>query len=152
MTVHDTFVLERRYAATPAQVFEAFADPKLKRLWYAEGEHEILHYDCDFSLGGAERVGYRLTMGPVAGAVIESTGRHEVILPDQRVVITATMTFDGKPISTAVTTFELVPEGRETRLVFTHQAAFYEGADGPEMRRMGWEVMLDRLGGQFVPA
>ena len=32
-----------------------------------------------------------------------------------------------------------------TRLRFTHQAAFFEGADGPDVRRAGWQQLLDRL-------
>jgi hypothetical protein len=32
--------------------------------------------------------------------------------------------------------------------VFTHQAAFFEGADGPQMREAGWHQLLARLGGE----
>ena len=32
-----------------------------------------------------------------------------------------------------------------TKLVFTHQAAFFEGADGPQMREMGWRYLLEAL-------
>ena len=39
-----------------------------------------------------------------------------------------------------------MPEDGGTRLVLTHQAVFYEGADGPEMRKGGWEKLLDQLG------
>ncbi|WP_374472619.1 SRPBCC domain-containing protein [Phenylobacterium sp.] len=151
-TVHDTFVLERRYPAAPVQVFAAFSDPDLKRVWYAEGAHELLAFESDLCVGGIERVRYRLTDGPMAGEVVESEGRHEVIVSNRRVVIAATMSLGGRPISTAVATFELLPDGAGTRLVFTHQAVFYEGADGPQMRRTGWETLLDRLGGIFVPA
>ena len=34
-TIHDTFVIERRYAHAPARVFATLADPALKRRWYA---------------------------------------------------------------------------------------------------------------------
>jgi hypothetical protein len=37
-------------------------------------------------------------------------------------------------------------------LRFTHQAAFYEGADGPAMRRGGWEKLLDALATTLEPA
>jgi hypothetical protein len=30
--------------------------------------------------------------------------------------------------------------------VCERQAAFFEGADGPEMRKAGWSQLLDRLG------
>ena len=38
-TSHATFVVERDYDATPAQVFHAFADPRAKARWF-EGPAE----------------------------------------------------------------------------------------------------------------
>jgi hypothetical protein len=29
--------------------------------------------------------------------------------------------------------------------VITFQGAFFEGADGPQIREMGWQALLDRL-------
>ena len=145
-TVHDTFVLERRYPVAPARVFTALADPARKRRWYAEGEHEVQAFETEFRIGGPERLSYRLVNGPFAGATVTSDGSHQDIVPDRRVVITATMAIEGRRISTAIATFELRPDGEGTHLVFTHQAAFFEGADGPQIRRMGWEALLDRMG------
>ncbi len=34
--VHDTFVIERTYAASPARVFSAFADPARKVRWFGD--------------------------------------------------------------------------------------------------------------------
>jgi hypothetical protein len=31
-----------------------------------------------------------------------------------------------------------------TDLIFTHQAVFFEGADGPEMREGGWRRLLEK--------
>ena len=42
-------------------------------------------------------------------------------------------------------TIELLPAGSGTDLVFTHQGAYFEGADGPEMRKGGWESLLNKL-------
>jgi len=33
-----------------------------------------------------------------------------------------------------------------------HYLMFYEGADGPQMRKGGWEKLLDALGDALVPA
>jgi uncharacterized protein YndB with AHSA1/START domain len=35
---HATFTLQRIYDAPLAKVFKAFADPAIKRRWFAEGE------------------------------------------------------------------------------------------------------------------
>ena len=52
---HDTFVIERIYDVPVAQVFRAWADPKLKARWFA-GSAEALGagYDLDFRVGGHE--------------------------------------------------------------------------------------------------
>lgn len=145
--VHDSFNIERRYAKSPAAVFAALADPARKRRWYAEGEgHAIEAFDMEFRVGGIERLAYRLGPNtPFPGTLLLAEGRHEDIAENARVVISSTMTFAGRRISTAIVTFELFGEGGGTRLVLTHQAAFYEGADGPAMRKAGWEQLLDRL-------
>jgi uncharacterized protein YndB with AHSA1/START domain len=67
-------------------------------------------------------------------------------VPNQRIVSTSTMTFGDKRISAALVTVELLPAAPGTTLILTHQAAFFEGADGPEMREMGWRQLIDRLG------
>ena len=144
---HDTFVLERTYPKSPEKVFAAFADPAKKRRWYAEGEHAAERFDLDFRVGGVERQLFRLGENtPFPGTPITTEGRHEDIVPDRRIVISSTMSLGERRISTALATVELVPEDGGTRLVFTHQAVFYEGADGPEMRKGGWEKLLAQLG------
>lgn len=144
---HNTFVVERTYARAPERVFAALSDPAKKRRWYAEGEeHEVDEFTTDFRTGGAERVRYRLGQGsPFPGAVLESDGVFLDIETNRRVVIASAMNFAGKRISAALITFELLPAANGTRLILTHQAAFFEGADGPAMREQGWRVLLDRL-------
>jgi uncharacterized protein YndB with AHSA1/START domain len=145
--VHDTFVLERSYRKAPAAVFAAFADPAKKRRWYAEGEgHDLDGFEMEFRVGGIERAAYRMgAQTPFPGTQLVADGRYEDIVEDARVVISSTMSLGHRRISTAIATFELFGEDGGTRLVLTHQAAFYEGADGPAMRRGGWEKLLDQL-------
>ena len=146
--VHDTFVLDRLYPKPVETVFAALADPAKKRRWYAEeGTHEVVAFEMDFRPGGVERTHYRMGANtPFPGTPLETEGRHEVIVDNRRIVISSTMKLGGRPISTALVSFELEEAGDGTRLAFTHQAAFYEGADGPEMRRGGWEALLGQLG------
>jgi hypothetical protein len=59
------------------------------------------------------------------------------------------MALDGKTFSTALATVELVKMSAGTDLLFTHQGAYFEGADGPEMRKGGWVELLERLE-QFI--
>lgn len=146
--IHDTFVLTRDYPKSPAAVFAAFADPGKKRRWYGEGRgHDVESFTMDFRVGGEESFVYRLDeTTPFKGVEMASTGRYEDIVPDQRIIVSATMSLGGNRISVTLVTFELAAIDTGTRLVLTHQAVFLPGADGPAMRRGGWEALLDKLG------
>lgn len=146
--VHDTFVLERTYPVGRAKVFGFLADPTKKRRWFADGHgHDTELYEMDFQVGGAERTRYVMGANtPFPGTILATEGVIADIVDVRRVVIAATMSLGERRISTAIVTFELLDEGDATMLVCTHQAAFYEGSDGPQMRKGGWEALLERLG------
>jgi hypothetical protein len=59
------------------------------------------------------------------------------------------MTVGEKCISASQATVELLPSETGTDLIFTHQGAFFAGADGPEMREAGWRKLLEKLSGEF---
>ncbi len=146
----DTFFLERTFAVPLARVYRAFSDPREKQRWFAEGaQHEIERYDMRFEVGGRELARYRFKPGtPFAGATLESDGYFLDIVPNHRIVAAATMAMDGRRFSASLHTFEFLDAGPDTtRLVFTHQAMYGGGADGPELRRAGWQLLLDQLHG-----
>jgi uncharacterized protein YndB with AHSA1/START domain len=144
--IYDTFVLERTYPAARTKVFGFLADPAKKRRWFTESHgHDTELYD--FRVGGAERTRYVMGVDtPFPGTILATEGVVADIVEGYRVVIAATMSLGERRISTAIVTVELLDKGDATVLVCTHQAAFYEGADGPEMRKGGWEALLERLG------
>lgn len=146
MTVHDTFVIERVYPHSRERLYAALSDPELKARWYTAERNGVMRFEMDFRPGGAERQHYTLGSDtPMPGTVIENEGRFEDILPGERIVLTSTTTLAGRRISTALITYALADDDAGCRLTLTHQAAFYEGADGPEMRRGGWNTLLDVL-------
>src|ERR1700676_1419130 len=146
--IHDTFVIERLYPAPMALVFALLADPAKKRRWYADSAtHEVEGFEMDFREGGAERNRYRMNeRTPFPGAVLANEGTYLDIVPGRRVVLATSMTLGERRISSSLITLELLEADGATVLILTHQGAFFEGSDGPERRRDGWERLLDRLG------
>jgi uncharacterized protein YndB with AHSA1/START domain len=151
-TIHSTFVLERLYPVAPDRVFAAFADPAKKRRWFLGGDRtKVQHYDLNFRTGGTEKATILLPEGtPVAGLQCSSETIYQNIIPNSRIVFTSTMSIQGNCISVALGTVELLPTDAGTDLIFTHQAAFFEGADGPAMREDGWRQLLDNLSAELA--
>jgi uncharacterized protein YndB with AHSA1/START domain len=139
---HSTFVIERSYPATPERVFGAFSDPAQKRRWFAEGEEsELEHFEMDFRVGGSECARFRTKNG----FACRNDTVYLDILPTRRIVIAYTMAVGGQRISSSQATVEFLPAGKGTDLIFTEQGAFFEGADGAQMREDGWRQLLGQL-------
>ena len=144
--VHSTFVLERNLKASPQRVFAAFSDPATKRRWFYESNtHELQDHSLDFKVGGVERAQMKFADGPIAGMTLVNDVIYEEIQPHRRMVTAYRMSLDGRPFSVSLATIELLPADGGTELVLTHQGAYLEGADGPEMRKGGWEHLLNKL-------
>ena len=149
---HNTFVIERSYPATPERVFSAFSDPAKKRRWFAEGEgFAVESYELDFRIGGRESCRFLSPVdSPLKGAPLSNETWYQDIVPNKRIVLAYTMAVADQRISASLSTFELIPTGEGTSLIFTEQAAFFENSDGPKMREDGWRELLERLAKEFA--
>ena len=141
--VHSTFSIERTYPSPPARVFAAFSDPVTKRRWFAEGEGwQVDEFSVDFRVGGREVARFRFKDGAPMG----NDTVYLDIVPDRRIVLAYTMTVGETRISVSLATVELAPEGDGTRLIYTEQGAFFDGADRSAGREAGCRALLERLG------
>ena len=140
---HSTFTLERTYDAPPARVFNAFADPAIKRRWFVDGEGwEVEEFTGEFKVGGLERSRFRFR----GGEPIRNDTTYHDIVPNERVIFAYSMTIGDKRISSSLATLQFKPSGKGTRLVFTEQGAFLDGLDSAGPREGGWKELLDALG------
>jgi uncharacterized protein YndB with AHSA1/START domain len=145
-TIHNTFVIERNFPQTVTRVFSAFAQPALKRRWYAEGDHEIQEFHMDFRVGGIERFRYRFKEGhPIAGSEIANESLYQDVVEEKRIVMTTRMSLNGKSIVVMIATFEFLPADKGTDLILTHQGTYIDWPDGAKMIEIGWNQLVDRL-------
>ena len=150
--IHNTFVIERSYAARPEVVFAALTDPAKRRRWLLEGQkHQVESFEMDFRVGGHERGVLRFgTDTPFPGTLFMREGDFRDIVANRRVVSASAMAIGDKRISVSLETFELLRTDKGTDLIFTNQTAFFEGADGPKMREEGWRKLLEKLDAEIA--
>ncbi len=148
-TTHGSFIIERRYSASPERVFAAWSDPKAKRTWLAEGEGwDVQSYELDFREGGRETSKFRFTNGEETFGEETWIGNDTVfdeIIPNERIIFTYLMDRNGVRFSISLASVELSAADKGTRLVLTEHGAFFDGADGIKMREQGWQELLGKL-------
>lgn len=140
--VHGGFVIEREFAATPAQVYAAWAEPGAKARWFRgpEGWRGTTR-ELDFKIGGSERLIGEFPNGRVS----DYSARYQDIVADRRIVYTYAMQIDGTRISVSLATIEFFPSAKGTRMVLTEQDVFLDGCDNAGQREQGTQALLDRL-------
>ncbi len=148
-TIHESYTIERRYRSAPAKVFAAFADPAVKRRWFVDGASSVGEMEIDFKVGGREVSTFRADPPGLAAMEIRNHTVYLDILPDQRIVFAYSMANHGVPFSASLATIVLEDLDGGTRLTYTEQAAFFDGADGAQMRKDGWTALLERLAAEL---
>jgi uncharacterized protein YndB with AHSA1/START domain len=141
-STHSDFVIEREFLTTPEAVFQAWADPEVKRHWSDCHPEHTTFYAQDFRPLGRET--------------------HEVVYPDgsvqrtekvffdivaaKRIVFAYDITLDGRRLSVSLVTIEFFGNRRGTRMVYTEQLAYFDGHEDRAERLRGTQEGLDRLG------
>lgn len=134
---HADFTIERRYPYSPPQTFSAFADPELRRQWFANpGGWDDAEWELDFRVGGRERN---------AGGGREFDCRFHDIADAERIVYAYDLWHDGHLVSVSLATIEFSAVADGTALRFTEQGAFFDGEIAAAQREHGTGKLLDRL-------
>ncbi|MET0422559.1 MAG: SRPBCC family protein [Actinoplanes sp.] len=141
---HNTFTVDRHFAAAPGRVFQAFADPQAKAKWFG-GPAEMKREEESFDLreGGRETQVSVMDDGTRFGFYVT----YVDIVPDERIVYAYDMTMNGQRISVSVATVEFrAATGGGTDFTVTEQGVYLDGLDTAEQRRQGTEDLMDALG------
>jgi len=142
-TQHTTFVIERRYAAQPARVFAAWADPAAKARWFnGPSTWQNEGYVLDFRVGGREHL---RTGAPGGGKVHQYDCCYQDIVPGARIVYSYDMHIGDVRISVSLATVEFQPDAAGTLMKFTEQAVFLDGYDDSGSRERGTQELLGKL-------
>ena len=140
---HGTFVLERKYPASPARLFRAWADPAIKQRWFGDGNTPAQIFE--FREGGRE-----LMEGGEGEFQFGFDVRYEDIVENNRIIYTYYMTMGGKRISVSVAAVELFADGDGTRMTVTEHGCFLDGLDNMDQRKRGTDMLLDALGAELL--
>jgi uncharacterized protein YndB with AHSA1/START domain len=142
---HGSFRIERTYAASPQQVFAAWASQQEKNRWFGEGDDFLTQtdvYTLDFRVGGDERLEGTLPNG----RHFSYDASYLDIVDAARIVAAYSVSIDDQRTSVSLMTVELNGDSGQTRLVLTEQGAFLDGLDSNDQRQEGATDMLDKLG------
>jgi uncharacterized protein YndB with AHSA1/START domain len=140
--VHDTFVIERVFAATPQRVFAAYADVKLRTRWGVPSDDERIEYlESNFQVGGSDV--YRC--GPKAELKYLGHVRYEHIVVDQRIIYVERVSLGDSQLCVSLVSWELIPKQQGTLLVLTDQIASLVGREMIDGAKHGTTAALDNL-------
>jgi uncharacterized protein YndB with AHSA1/START domain len=146
-TQHTTFVIERSYAASPARLFGAWADPTAKASWFKSPDQwRTEQYELDFRVGGRELS----RVAPIGGAPHTFDCRYQDIVPGRRIVYCYDMYIAETRISVSRATVEFEAAGSRTRMIFTEQVVFLDGYEDEGRRERGTQKLLDQLEAALV--
>ncbi len=139
---HETFVLERSYAAAPQRVFVAWADPEARKRWAVPSPDQAIEYlEADFRIGGRDIS----LCGGVGDLRFRVEARYLDIVPDRRIVFSEVVEAGDRRLSASLISVQVDTGAGGTRLTLTDQIAAFDGADMIAGSRAGLDAALDNL-------
>jgi uncharacterized protein YndB with AHSA1/START domain len=132
-----SLTMKRRLNATPAEVYQAWTDPKLLTRWFGPENVETLEAELDPRVGGT----YRIVMLENTGARHQVSGTYQEVVENERLVFSWSWVTTPERVSRVTVT--LKPDGDVTILTLLHEQLFDEQA--VKGHTHGWTGSLAKL-------
>ena len=138
-------VITRVIAAPRANLFRAWTDPALLKLWFAPAPYTVPEAELDVRPGGASRI----TMRSPDGQDMPMHGVYLEVVPDERLVFTDAYRTAWEPAPKPFMTVILTLEDADGGTRYTAQVRHWTAADRDAHEAMGfhqgWGQCLDQL-------
>jgi uncharacterized protein YndB with AHSA1/START domain len=137
------------YDAPLEKVWQAWTDPAQVVQWW--GPNGVTNPTCEWDARAGGKINIVMLAGPelgeMAGQEWPMAGEFTEVVPEQRLIYTASPIMDGKPVMDTLTTvtFEAV-DGKTKLTVHIAVTRTTEAAAGPlSGMEQGWNQQLDKL-------
>lgn len=138
---HQPFVIERTFSASSVQLWKAITDPTEMKKWY-------------FDLPGFKpETGYQFSFmgGPPDGIQYKHLCEVKEVIPEK--LLSYSWRYEGYEGNSLVT-FELIPDGNNTRLRLTHSGLETFPKTNPDLAAKnfaeGWTDIIGRSLGEYL--
>jgi uncharacterized protein YndB with AHSA1/START domain len=139
--LHDTFEVERDYAATPRAIFAAYENPDERVQWSAPPGHGIEFRRTSFEIGGTDDY----ICGPLGDLRYTGTLHYLDIERDSRIVFAERVAEGDTPLAISLVSWTFEPGGKGTRIRVLTQVMSLVGEDMLAGSRGGRSVVMDNL-------
>ncbi len=139
---HATLTLERSLKASPAKVWNAYADPEARAVWGVPSPDINMSYqEADFRPGGRDLC--VCGPGPAEGVTVEAL--YHAITPEAQIVSTEIIGMPGAPEAISLVTTQMAAADGGTQITVTIQVTSLAGPEMEAELRGGWEAALANL-------
>lgn len=132
-----SLTIKRRFNASPAKVYAAWADPEKMSRWMGPGDTVAPTVECDLRVGGR----YSIAMRTPDGEEFSVGGTYREVVPNEKLCFT--WAWKGTPERESVVTVTFKPDGDGTLMTLQHEQFFDEGAR--DRHNAGWTRTLAKL-------
>ena len=138
LATKPSLTIKRRFNASPAKVYAAWADPEKLKHWMGPGEIATVFAEADVRVGGRYHV---IMRKPGADEDHDVSGVYREVVPNEKLVFTWAWKSTRERESLVTVTFK--PDGTGTLMTLLHEHFFDE--DARDRHQGGWNGAMVKL-------